>query len=168
MTGDDALAIALCSVAKTARRRFFWAVWWSGAPRAHPFRKPDASNGGAKTIEEAVSAAERATGRSVTIGDAKWARAFNRILRGRPPFLPNEVEGARPRETKPRPPREEPAWVVLGVARDAPREVVRAAFKRRALETHPDTGGESASFMRVQRAYERLMSVARKPRAHRG
>lgn len=165
---SDGLAVALCSVAKTARRRFFWAVWWTSAPEVHPFRRPDAANGGAKTIEDAVAAAERATGRAVTLVDAKWARAVNRMLRGQAPFLPHELDGARPRASKPRAPEDTSAWQVLGVARDARPEEVRAAYKRRALETHPDTGGESHAFIRVQRAYERLMSVARRPRSRRG
>src|SRR4029079_1450360 len=43
------LASAVCSITLTQRRRFFWAAWWTAAPCEAPFRKPDASNGGATT-----------------------------------------------------------------------------------------------------------------------
>jgi hypothetical protein len=50
----------------------------------------------------------------------------------------------------------EEAAAVLGVAPDAPPEAVREAFRQRAKETHPDSGGDEASFRRVRWAYEQL------------
>jgi DnaJ-class molecular chaperone len=35
-------------------------------------------------------------------------------------------------------------------------EDIKRAFRKRALETHPDRGGDAAEFRRVQRAYEKL------------
>ena len=51
------LATAVCSITPTQRRRYFWAAWWTSAPQHSPFRKPDASNGGARTPEEALAEA---------------------------------------------------------------------------------------------------------------
>jgi curved DNA-binding protein len=57
------------------------------------------------------------------------------------------------------------ASALLGVARDAPLDVVRAAFRRAAKAAHPDRGGEPEEFRRVLDAY-RLLS-AKAPAASR-
>lgn len=55
-------------------------------------------------------------------------------------------------------------YQVLGIDRDASQEDVRAAFRRRALETHPDkTGGADAEFRAVSEAY----NVLRDPTSRR-
>ena len=54
------LASALVSIRRTARGRYFWAAWWTHAPRYSPFQKPDASGGGAATRAEALEHATRA------------------------------------------------------------------------------------------------------------
>lgn len=50
----------------------------------------------------------------------------------------------------------EEAAAVLGVAPDAPPEEVRAAYRERVMETHPDHGGDEAAFRRVRWAYDQL------------
>jgi len=52
----------------------------------------------------------------------------------------------------------------LGVSTDADAEQIKAAFRRRARETHPDQGGDREEFQRVQAAYEVLSDP--KKRAH--
>lgn len=49
---------------------------------------------------------------------------------------------------------------VLGVPEAASPSELRAAFKRRALESHPDKGGSSAAFQQVLAAYELLVAGA--------
>ena len=49
-------------------------------------------------------------------------------------------------------------YEVLGVLPGASQEVIRAAYKRRALEVHPDRGGSDEAFRKVQDAYEQLAS----------
>lgn len=46
------------------------------------------------------------------------------------------------------------AYEVLGVAPDADDETLRRAFRLRLRQTHPDTGGDPAAFVQVQRAWE--------------
>lgn len=46
------------------------------------------------------------------------------------------------------------AYEVLAVAPDAPDDDLRRAYRARLRETHPDTGGDAARFVRVQRAWE--------------
>tara|TARA_R110002020_G_scaffold409325_1_gene619103 strand:- start:1090 stop:2046 length:957 start_codon:yes stop_codon:yes gene_type:complete len=46
------------------------------------------------------------------------------------------------------------AYGVLGVEPDVDDEQLRKAYRQRLRATHPDTGGDSASFGRVQRAWE--------------
>lgn len=46
------------------------------------------------------------------------------------------------------------AYEVLGVAPDATEEVLRRAYRLRLRQTHPDTGGDAALFIQVQRAWE--------------
>ena len=45
------------------------------------------------------------------------------------------------------------AFAELGVAASADIEEVRAAYRRRVKETHPDQGGDEAAFKRVREAY---------------
>lgn len=45
---------------------------------------------------------------------------------------------------------------VLGVSHGAARTEIRAAFRKRVLECHPDAGGSDAEFRRVREAYEEL------------
>lgn len=53
-------------------------------------------------------------------------------------------------------PREREACDVLGVDLDATPEEIRAAYRERVKETHPDRGGSEAAFKRVRWAYEYL------------
>ncbi|WES63229.1 DnaJ domain-containing protein [Microbacter sp. GSS18] len=46
------------------------------------------------------------------------------------------------------------AYDVLGVAPDADDEALRRAYRLRQRQTHPDTGGDAAAFIQVQRAWE--------------
>lgn len=151
------LSTALCSITPTQRRRYFWAAWWTGQPSHSPFRRPDAANGGARTFEEALVEAEAVAGRSLTIIDAYWARAWKTIMRGQEPSPPPAAKERAPERSRPAPAPEGSAWSILGLAPGASLAEVRRAYQRRALETHPDRGGESQAFQRVQRAYEKLL-----------
>ena len=54
-------------------------------------------------------------------------------------------------------------YVILGVSSDADIEEIKAAFRRRALELHPDTSGlESGPFLEVQEAYGVLADPERR------
>lgn len=145
------LTTALVSVTPTARGRYFWAAWWTGAPSYAPFRKPDASNGGARTLEDAVAEAERISGRTLTMTEPYWARAFNRTLRGEAPPPP---PSRRPR-TEPRP-GPVSAWDVLGIGPDATLRDIKRAYRLKALDAHPDRGGDAEAFRDITRAYEKL------------
>ncbi|UJP09628.1 DnaJ domain-containing protein [Microbacterium sp. KUDC0406] len=48
------------------------------------------------------------------------------------------------------------AYEVLGVAPDASDDDLRRAFRLQLRRTHPDTGGDAAVFIRVQRAWEQV------------
>lgn len=50
-----------------------------------------------------------------------------------------------------------PAHVVLGVEPDADAGEVKRAYRKRAKETHPDNGGSTDAFERVNRAKEKLL-----------
>jgi hypothetical protein len=58
-------------------------------------------------------------------------------------------------------------WATLGVTRDVTEDELKAAYRKRALETHPDHGGEDEAFRRVVRAYEEAQRRLRKPRPRR-
>ena len=54
-------------------------------------------------------------------------------------------------------------YVILGVASDASGDDIKAAFRRRALELHPDTSGmESEPFLELQEAYGVLSDPQRR------
>lgn len=171
----------VCSITVTKRRRYFWAAWWSGPPAHVPFRKPDAEGGGAATREAALAAAEERAGARLVEIDALWARAWIRILRGEPAWpskASREPRGGRApddraEDDRPRGGGAEAAgdvasvWEVLGVGRDVTEQELKAAYRKRALETHPDHGGDDAAFRRVIRAYAEAQRRLKKPRSRR-
>jgi hypothetical protein len=154
------------AVTTTKRRRFIWCAWWTGAPVKKPFRKPDAW-AGARTEDEARRLAEKAAGRPLTPIEPAWARAWIRIQAGLPPWVTREAKQARP---EPEPPREVPLrrpasvsagtspFTVLGVAPGATAEQIKRAFRRLALATHPDRGGDVAGFIRVKWAHDEALA----------
>lgn len=151
------LASAVCSITPTHRRRFFWAAWWTTQPRFGPFQKPDACNGGAHSLADALADAERVAGRHLVIIEPHWARAWNRVLRGEVPLPPpNPRERASTASIPDARTSPASAWSLLGLAPGAPLAEIKRAFRKRALETHPDRGGEAEHFLRVQRAFEKL------------
>ena len=46
------------------------------------------------------------------------------------------------------------AYQVLGVDPTVDEDALRRAYRLRMRQTHPDTGGEAAVFIQVQRAWE--------------
>lgn len=154
------LAVAVCSIAMTQRRRFFWAAWWTGAPMVLPFRKPDASNGGATSHEEALAEAEKAAGRTLSVVDPRFAKAWTRVLRGQPPWPSRSAaEGSPPELRRPTPERAERSiWQVLGVSERATLTEVKSAFRAKAKLGHPDLGGDAAAFRELKRAYDEAVS----------
>lgn len=56
----------------------------------------------------------------------------------------------------------------LGIDRDAAPEEIRRAFRKKASKDHPDKGGDPEAFRRARRAYEVLISPAKRERYDRG
>jgi hypothetical protein len=50
------------------------------------------------------------------------------------------------------------SYEILGVDKDADEDEIRKAFRKKALETHPDRGGKKEDFVKVREAYECLIS----------
>jgi hypothetical protein len=147
------IASAVCSITATQRGRFFWAAWWTREPREAPFRAPDASNGGAATLEAALAEAEARAGRYLLLIEPYWARAWSRVMRGeRPPRRP-VPRTERPVRTAP-----QSAWELLGLKAGASLAAVKTAYRKRALATHPDHGGDADAFRALHQAYERLIA----------
>ncbi|KQQ01630.1 hypothetical protein ASG06_13720 [Rathayibacter sp. Leaf185] len=59
-------------------------------------------------------------------------------------------------------------YEVLGVAPSASDDELRRAYRRLLRETHPDTGGDAASFHAVQLAWERIGSTSARSDYDRG
>ena len=150
------------SIAPTKRRRYWWVAWWKAPPSADPFRPPDGFDGGARTPEEARRSAERAAGTTLSEIEASWARAWLRVREGKSPWPKRREESAgRP---SPRTERVPSAREVLGVGKSATEDEIKRAFRARALELHPDRGGDPAVFIRMKKAYESLQRRRRSPR----
>ncbi|GAA1956698.1 J domain-containing protein [Microbacterium deminutum] len=60
------------------------------------------------------------------------------------------------------------AYEVLGVEPTADEEMLRKAFRLRLRQTHPDTGGDAATFVQVQRAWELVGTPAARAAYDRG
>lgn len=157
------LFAAVCSIAPTKRRRFLWAAWWTGAPTKQPFRRPDAFSGGARSREEALALAENAAGQRLVEIDPRWARAAHRQAMGHPPWTARDAadtphagmpraSAARNRKGLP-----ESVWDKLGIPASADATEIKRAYRKRALETHPDRGGTASAFQDVHRAYEEAL-----------
>ena len=161
---SSALFTPVCSITPTRRRRFLWAAWWTAAPTKKPFRKPDASEGGARTREAALRAAERAAGHRLVEIEGTWARAWANVLEGKEPWAgmrPTSDGGSAPRA---RGTASQPSiWSTLGLNADATTADIKRAYKQRALETHPDRGGSAADFRALQAAYETALKRRSRP-----
>jgi molecular chaperone DnaJ len=55
-------------------------------------------------------------------------------------------------------------YEVLGVKKDASPDEIKKAFRRKAIENHPDQGGDEAKFKEVNEAYEVLKDQAKRQR----
>lgn len=128
---------------------------------ADPFRRPDASSGGARTREEAQADAERAAGQRLVEIDARWAGAWVRVLRGDAPW-PKAKEKTGEAAPKQETPRGSRPWAleVLGVGAEATADEIKRAFRAAALRTHPDRGGDEAAFIDVKRALDVALAAA--------
>ena len=60
------------------------------------------------------------------------------------------------------------AYDVLGVAPTADEEALRKAYRMRLRQSHPDTGGDAAVFIQVQRAWVLVGTVAARAAYDRG
>ena len=185
MAADNELFVASCSVTTTRRRRFMWVAWWTAPPAREPFRKPDAFSGGARSHDEALAQARRAAGLLLVEIEPTWARAWARVLLGRPPWGIRAERAAggsvrdrsRGRATaaatgvvKTAASDATSIWQTLGITARATADDLKRAFRQRALATHPDRGGDAEAFRQVQRAFKeaqrriaRRRPSARKP-----
>lgn len=166
----NALFTPVYSVVATKRRRFFWAVWWEAPPEAEPFRKPDASSGGARSPEEARARAIEAAGAPCVEISSRWARAWTRVLRGEPAWPPPRAgqSADTPRVIEAPASGTRPwARAILGVPAGASADEIRSAFKKLALVTHPDQGGDALVFMDTKRAFDIALAAALAPRKRR-
>lgn len=154
-----------CSITKTKRGRWFWAAWWTAPPAHVPFRKPDAEGGAATTREGALAAAEKRAGTKLVEIDALWAKAWMRVLRGQAPW-PSKSS----REPRSRAPSSEASaesqslWTLLGVSPNVDEADLKAAYRKKAMETHPDQGGDPETFRRVVAAYAEARKRIKKPK----
>ena len=163
---DKGLFVALCSVTTTRRRRFMWVAWWTAPPAREPFRKPDAFSGGARSHEEALAQARRAAPVPLVEIEQHWARAWARVLVGRPPWGVGAEGGAGSSAHGRSSGRSTTAttndaratttsiWETLGITARATVDDLKRAFRQRALATHPDRGGDAEAFREVQRAFK--------------
>ena len=55
-------------------------------------------------------------------------------------------------------------YEILGVSRDASADEIKKAFRRAAIESHPDRGGDETKFKEVNEAYEVLKDPAKRQR----
>ena len=53
-------------------------------------------------------------------------------------------------------------YAMLGIARDADGEAIKAAYRRAAKSAHPDSGGDVEGFGRLQACYELLKDPVRR------
>ena len=152
-----------------------WVAWWTAPPAREPFRKPDAFSGGARSHDEALAQARRAAGVLLVEIEPSWARAWARVLLGRPPWGvrgKGAASGSAHRRSSSRSTTaatnaarttSTSIWATLGITARATAADLKRAFHQRALATHPDRGGDPEAFRLVQRAFkEAQVRIARR------
>lgn len=165
---ESGLFVPVVSIHATKRRRFAWAVWWTGAPVREPFRRPDAHGGGAVSPDAAQRDAEALAGMRLRVIESSWARAWSKILVGQDPWPSRRAADDRDAIKPGVVANATSVWAVLGVTPQATPEELKQAFRRRSLQTHPDHGGDAAAFRAVVAAYaEARKRIARPRRAAR-
>jgi hypothetical protein len=98
-------------------------------------------------------------------GDVLWARAWLRILRGEPPWPSKASFGTDARERSGASAEASVSiWTQLGVAPNVSETELKAAYRQRAFETHPDRGGAEEAFRAVVRVYQEALKRIRRPR----
>lgn len=138
-------------------------LMWQGATGARLFGSRAQRRRAAAEAEARRAAAEAESGRRDP-GDAFDGGPFGGRFDGRYADARRERRRARERAgaggrtgTEPTGMSRREAAEVLGVAPDAGADAVKAAYRDRVKETHPDAdGGDEAAFKRVAAAYERL------------
>ena len=143
-----------------------WVAWWTAPPAREPFCKPDAFSGGARSHDEALAQARLAAGLPLVEIEPHWARAWTRVLLGRPPWGVRAEGAASGSAQEPSSARSTRAttnaagasttsiWETLGITARATADELKRAFRQRALATHPDRGGDAEAFRQVQRAFK--------------
>ena len=56
-------------------------------------------------------------------------------------------------------------YAILGVSREASQEEIKKAYRKLALKTHPDRGGDEEEFKAISEAYD-VLSDPEKKRAY--
>jgi hypothetical protein len=151
------LIVGVYSLSHTKRRRVQWCAWWKTTPTADPFVAPDAWGSGLRTEDEAIEAAESAAGMTLQRIEGRWSGAWARVRDGQPPFIKRERTVAAKRVAVIANP-----FKVLGIATDADTATIKSAYRRIALDAHPDRGGSAAAFVSVHRAYLAAMQRRRR------
>ena len=79
---------------------------------------------------------------------------------------PAEEENAKtePPKAKAPKPMKETHYSVLGIAKTATALEIKKAYRKAVLKAHPDKGGSSDLFRKVQRAYEVLRDTEKRTR----
>lgn len=134
-----------------------WAAWWGDRPTRRRFVPPDAR--GEAVDEHAARQAVFAAfsrARGVTSWreiESVFAVAADRWARGLDPPFPGEKPRRAP-DPGPRVDLPREALEVLGLEPPVTLEEAREAYRRRALEHHPDRGGSHDDMLAVNEAWE--------------
>lgn len=105
----------------------------------------EAKQAGQKMIEEVRKAAERAAEQAAR--EARWAEAKQKASEHRTRYTPPPSDHKTPRAE---------ALKVLGLNDPVTPDEIRAAYRRAALQHHPDRGGKEETMVQVNLAYEAL------------
>ena len=117
----------------------------------------DAEDNGGDWFEHVSRQRSRARDREAAErARAAQAAADEERRRRPPPLPPTPPREARPPTPPPAPPQVESLYEVLGVARDATDRDLRTAYRRLALEHHPDQGGCEETMARLNHARDVL------------
>eukprot|EP00930_Biecheleria_cincta_P071541 TRINITY_DN59030_c0_g1_i1.p1 TRINITY_DN59030_c0_g1~~TRINITY_DN59030_c0_g1_i1.p1 ORF type:complete len:913 (+),score=165.27 TRINITY_DN59030_c0_g1_i1:94-2832(+) len=109
------------------------------------------------TIDKPVHSSLRVKVKWVQLGkDLQNGHARNAFVRQCELSARQSLNGMASPEKSQRGPRCESHYEALAVGYHASLQVIRAAYKLRVLETHPDKGGCAVAFRRVVQAYEVL------------
>ncbi len=150
------MTTGLYAIGPRKKGRVTWSAWWTTRPTPDRFTLPDARGDAADengARHAAFQAMAKVRGcRSWMELDAQFAVAAERQARGDDPPWPG-AKKPKPVDVDEKKSHVDVDLAPLGISWPTTLRTVRAAYKKKAAEAHPDKGGTHDEMVALNRAF---------------